>query len=67
MNVEYKFRKIVKKSKKYRQVVLVNDQLDAQFFFVYTYSNSLHVSSTHVLIIRRTNCINTTSGICNTM
>jgi len=45
--------------------VLVNNQLDAQFFFfVYIYSNSLHVSSTPVLIIRRINCINTISGIC---
>jgi len=33
-------------------------------FFVYVYSNSLHVSNTLVLIIRRINCINTTSGIC---
>ena len=33
--------------------VLVNNQLDARFFFVYVYYNSLHVSSTHVLIIRR--------------
>jgi hypothetical protein len=32
-------------------IVLVNNQLDAQFFFVYVYFNSLHVSSTHVLII----------------
>ena len=36
-------------------------------FFVYVYSKSLHVSSTHVLIIRRINCINTTSGICYSM
>ena len=27
-------------------------------FFLYIYSNSLHVSSTSVLIIRRINCIN---------
>jgi hypothetical protein len=32
-------------------------------FFLYVYSKSLHVSSTHVPIIRRINCINTTSGI----
>jgi hypothetical protein len=31
------------------------------------YSNSLHVSSTPVLIIRRINCINTTFGICHSM
>jgi len=30
-------------------------------------SKSLHVSSTHVLIIRRINCINTTSGMCHSM
>jgi hypothetical protein len=35
--------------------------------FVYIYSNSLHVSNTHMLIIRRINCINTTSGICHSM
>ena len=28
-------------------------------FFIYVYSKSLHVSSTHVLIIRRINCVNT--------
>jgi hypothetical protein len=32
-------------------------------FFLYVYLNSLHVSSNLVLIIRRINCINTTSGI----
>ena len=45
--------------------ILVNNQLDAQLFFVYIYFNSLHVSSTHVLIIGGTNCINRTSGICH--
>ena len=39
--------------------ILFNDQLDAQFFFVYVYFNSLHVSSIQVLIIKRFNCINT--------
>ena len=38
-------------------IILVNNQLDAQFFFVYVYFSSLYVSSTHVLIIRRINCI----------
>jgi hypothetical protein len=37
--------------------VPVNNQLDAHFFFR-IYSNSLHVSSPPVLIIRRINCIN---------
>ena len=48
-------------------IILFNDQLDAQFFFVYIYFNSLHVSSIQVLIIRRFNCINTMSGICHSM
>jgi hypothetical protein len=37
--------------------MLVNDQLDVHFFFVYVYSKSLQVSSSYVLIIRRINCI----------
>jgi hypothetical protein len=49
--------------------VLVNDQLDAQFFsHMYIHNpNSLHVSSTSMLIIRRINCINVTCGICHSM
>jgi len=48
--------------------VPVNNQLDAQFFFIiFVYYNSLHVSSNCVLIIRRVNCINTTSGICHSI
>ena len=43
--------------------IFVNNQIDAQFF----YSNSLQVSNNQVLIIRRVNCINTTSGICHCM
>ena len=46
-------------------LILVNNQLDAQFFSVYVYFNTPHVSSNHVLIIWRINCINTTSGICH--
>jgi len=45
-------------------IILFNDQLDAQFFFVCFYFNSLHVSSIQVLIIRRFNCISTISSIC---
>ena len=48
-------------------IILFNYQLDAQFFFVYVYFNSLHVSSIQVLVIRRCNCINTISGICHSM
>jgi hypothetical protein len=44
-------------------VILVNNQLDAHFFFIHVYFSSLHVSSTHVLIIRRIKCINMASGI----
>jgi len=43
------------------KVILVNNQLDAQFF-MYVYFYSLYVSSTHVPIIRRINYINATSG-----
>jgi len=47
----------------HRGIILVNIQLDAQFFSVYVYFDTLHVSNNHVLIIRRLNFINTTSGI----
>ena len=33
-------------------------------FLIFVYSNSLHVSSIQVLIIRRVNCINAKSGKC---
>jgi hypothetical protein len=46
-------------------IILVNDQLDAQFPFLYVYFNSLHVSSNLVFIVRKINCINTTSGMCH--
>ena len=45
--------------------ILVNNQLDAQFFFLYVYFSSVRASRSHVLIIRRVNCINTTSGMCH--
>jgi len=34
---------------------------------MYVYFCSLHVSASHVPIIRRINCINTTSGICHSL
>ena len=40
-------------------IILVNNQLDAHFLFIYVYFYSLHVSGSHVSIIRRINCINT--------
>jgi hypothetical protein len=48
-------------------IIFVNNQLDAKFFFMYVYFYSLHVSGSHVPIIRRINCINTTSGICHSI
>jgi hypothetical protein len=42
---------------------LVTNKLDAQFLCIYF--TSVHVSSNPVLIIRRINCINTTSGMCH--
>ena len=45
-------------------VALVNDQLDAQFFyFILHLLESFNVSSNVMLIIRRPNFINTASGI----
>ena len=44
-------------------IALVDNQLDAQFLPWYVCLNPLHVSSNYVLILRRTNCMNTTSGI----
>jgi hypothetical protein len=44
-------------------IIFVNNQFDSQFFFMYVYFYSLHVSGSHVPIIRRINCINTTSGM----
>ena len=51
--------------KKVPNVILFNDQIDAQFFSVYVYFNSLHVSRIRVLIIRRFNCVNMISGTCH--
>jgi hypothetical protein len=48
-------------------IIFVNNQLDAKFFFMYVYFYSLHVSGSHVPIISRINCINTTSGICHSV
>jgi hypothetical protein len=50
-------------------LILVNDQLDAQFFFSFLYVcfNLLLVSMNLVLKIRRINCINTKSGICHSV
>jgi hypothetical protein len=48
-------------------IIFVNNQLDAQFFFMYVHFYSLSVSGSHVPIIRRVNCINTTSGVCHSV
>ena len=43
-------------------LILANNQLDA-LFHIFIYFIYLHVSSITVLIIRRSNCINTSSGM----
>jgi len=48
-------------------IISVNNQLDSQFFFMYVYFYSLHVSGSHAPIIRRINYINMTSGICHSV
>ena len=48
-------------------IIFVNNQHEAQWFFMYVYSYFLHVSDSYVPIIRRINCINTTSGICHSV
>jgi hypothetical protein len=49
------------------QAIFLNNQPETQFFFMYVYFYSTHVSGSHAPIIRRINCINTTSGICVTV
>jgi len=61
------FLKTVIHSRNINRLIFVNNQLDAQFFFMYVYFYSLHVSGSHVPIIRRIICINTTSGICHSV
>jgi len=39
----------------------------AQFFFLYVYFYSLHVSANYVPVIRGNNCINATPGICRSV
>ena len=39
-------------------IIFVNNQIDAQFFFMYVYFYSLHVSGSHVPIIGRINPLN---------
>jgi hypothetical protein len=48
-------------------IIFVNNQLDAQLFFMYVCLYSLHVSGSHLPNIRRINCINTTPGICHSV
>ena len=43
-------------------IILANNQLDA-LLYVFVYFITLHVSSITVLIIRRSNCINTSLGM----
>ena len=51
------FAVICKACSRQRILLLVNNQLDAQFFFTYVYFYSLHVSGSHVPIIRRINIL----------
>jgi len=51
----------------YVSTFFVNNQLGTQFFFIYVYFYSLHVSGSHVPIIKRTYRINMTSGICHSV
>jgi len=57
----------VQRIRKLELTIFLNNQLDAKFFFMYLYFNSLHVSDSSVSIIRRINCINTISGICHSV
>jgi hypothetical protein len=67
----YKIYKSIYASKFYVFLTCISVQflqitnLTHNSFFIYIYSNSLHVSSTAVLIFRKINCINTTSRICH--
>ena len=58
----YSWNLIFEYFSKIRRETLANNQLDA-LFHVFIYFISLHVSSTTVLIIRLSNCINTSSGM----
>ena len=55
------------RSKRMVPIIFVSNQPDAQFFSMYVYFYSLHVSGSYVSIIRRINFINTTSGICHSV
>ena len=54
-----------KKIQKFNQLILINNQLEANslYIYIFIYFDSVHVSSNALLIIRRVSCINTTSGI----
>jgi len=47
-------------------MILVNNQLDAQFF-MYVYFCSLHVSGSHVPNHHENYCINTKPGLCHSV
>jgi len=58
-------------SKRHLVSLCIDDRLVCRFgwdcFFMYVYFYSLHVSGSHVPIIRRINCIKTASGICHSV
>jgi len=53
---------LLSSTRKWIPQILGNNELDA-LFHVFIYFMSLHVSSFRALIIRRSNCINTSSGM----
>ena len=44
-------------------IIVVSNQLDAHFFFMYVYLYSPHVSGSHVPIIRRINLLKPTGHV----
>jgi len=60
--VRPKIRNVFHRCLIHTQDVLANNQLDA-LFRVFIYFIFLHVSSITVLIIRRSNCVNTSPGM----
>jgi hypothetical protein len=61
-NMSQSQKNTILKKKIYRNFFLANNQPDA-LFHVFIYFTPLHVSSITALTIRRSNCINTSSGM----
>jgi hypothetical protein len=54
------FLYFVDRASRYNSLLMTNL---THFFYIFIYYNSLHVSRITVIIIRRSNCINTSSGM----